>query len=151
MIHPWVMDNNLCKILSRSNMTVGVMATNWRTWRYGLSLRSGHILKTGQLSWETSIYNMEIRSYDPGIVLATNSRTLRCDLVSRSWRTLRSCTTQETAKDGMAGLQSGNKIWEDWLRTSLKAMVNLRYCMTLKFDWTKSRSQKCQQNLRRST
>ena len=39
---------------------------------------------------------------------------------------------QETAKDGMAGLQSGNKIWEDWLRTSLKAMVNLRYCMTLK-------------------
>ena len=26
----------------------------------------------------------------------------------------------------MAGLQSGNKIWEDCLRTSLKAMVNLR-------------------------
>ena len=26
---------------------------------------------------------------------------------------------QETAKDAMAGLQSGNKIW-DWLRTSLK-------------------------------
>ena len=25
---------------------------------------------------------------------------------------------QETAKDGVAGLQSGNKIWEDWLRTS---------------------------------
>ena len=23
----------------------------------------------------------------------------------------------------MAGLQSGNKIWEDWLRTSLNAMV----------------------------
>ena len=44
---------------------------------------------------------------------------------------------QETAKDGMAGLQSGNKIWEDSLRTSLKAMVNLRYCMTLKFEWTK--------------
>ena len=58
---------------------------------------------------------------------------------------------QETAKDGMAGLQSGNKIWEDWLRTSLNAMVNLRYCMTLKFEWTKSRSQKRQQNLRRST
>ena len=35
---------------------------------------------------------------------------------------------QETAKDGMAGLQSGNQIWEDWLRTSLNAMVNLRYC-----------------------
>ena len=34
-------------------------------------------------------------------------------------------STQETAKDGMAGLQSGNKIWEDWLRTSLNAMVNL--------------------------
>ena len=47
---------------------------------------------------------------------------------------------QETAKDGMAGLQSGNKIWEDWLRTSLNAMVNLRHCMTLKFEWTKSRS-----------
>ena len=27
----------------------------------------------------------------------------------------------------MAGLQSSNKIWEDWLRTSLNAMVNLRY------------------------
>ena len=27
-------------------------------------------------------------------------------------------TEQETAKDGMAGLQSGNKIWEDWLRTT---------------------------------
>ena len=26
----------------------------------------------------------------------------------------------------MAGLQSGNKIWEDWLRTSLNAMVNLK-------------------------
>ena len=25
---------------------------------------------------------------------------------------------QETAKDGVAGLQSGNKIWENWLRTS---------------------------------
>ena len=58
---------------------------------------------------------------------------------------------QETAKDGMAALQSGNKIWEDWLRTSLNAMVNLRYCMTLKFEWTKSRSQKQQQNLRRFT
>ena len=60
---------------------------------------------------------------------------------------------QETAKDGMAGLQSGNKIWEDWLRTSLNAMFNLRYCMTLKFEWTKSRSQKPlkrQQNLGRS-
>ena len=56
---------------------------------------------------------------------------------------------QETAKDGMAGLQSGNKIWEDWLRTSLNAMVNLRYCMTLKFEWTKSRSQKLKQNLRK--
>ena len=49
---------------------------------------------------------------------------------------------QETAKDGVAGLQSGNKIWENWLRTSLNPMVNLRYCMTLKFEWTKSRSQK---------
>ena len=58
---------------------------------------------------------------------------------------------QETAKDGMAGLQSGNKIWEDWLRTSLNAKVNIRYCMTLKFEWTKSRLQKLQQNLRRST
>ena len=26
--------------------------------------------------------------------------------------------TQETAQDSVAGLQSGNKIWEDWLRTS---------------------------------
>ena len=59
-------------------------------------------------------------------------------------------TEQETAKDGMAGMQSGNKIWEDWLRTSLNAMFNIRYCMTLKFEWTKSRSQKLQQNLRRS-
>ena len=40
---------------------------------------------------------------------------------------------QETAKDGMAGLQSDNKIWEDWLRTSLNARVNIKYCMTLKF------------------
>ena len=32
---------------------------------------------------------------------------------------------QETAKDGMAGLQSDNKIWEEWLRTSLNAMVNI--------------------------
>ena len=51
---------------------------------------------------------------------------------------------QETAKDGMAGLQSGKKIWKDWLRSSLNTMVNLRYCMTLKFEWTKSRSQKHQ-------
>ena len=58
---------------------------------------------------------------------------------------------QETVKDGVAGLQSGNKILEDWLRTSLNAMVNLRYCMTLKSECTKSRSQKRQQNLRRST
>ena len=57
---------------------------------------------------------------------------------------------QETAKDGMAGLQSGNKIWEDLLRTSLNAMVNLNYCMTLKFEWTKSRSQKHQQKLGKS-
>ena len=56
---------------------------------------------------------------------------------------------QETAEDGMAGLQSGNKIREEWLRTSLNAMVNLRYCMTLKFEWAKSRSRKRQQNLRR--
>ena len=40
----------------------------------------------------------------------------------------------------MAGLQSGNKIWEDWLSTSWNAMVNLRYWMTLKFEWTKSKS-----------
>ena len=26
----------------------------------------------------------------------------------------------------MAGLQSGNKIWEEWPRTSLNAMVNLK-------------------------
>ena len=57
-------------------------------------------------------------------------------------------TQQETAKDGMAGLQSGNKIW---LRTSLNAMVNQKYCMTLKFEWKKSRSQKLQKKLRRST
>ena len=43
---------------------------------------------------------------------------------------------------GMAGLQSGNKIWEDWVRTSLNAMVNLRYCMTLKFEWTKCQGHK---------
>ena len=29
---------------------------------------------------------------------------------------------QETTKDGMAVLQSGNKIWEGWLRTGLNAM-----------------------------
>ena len=40
----------------------------------------------------------------------------------------------------MAGLQSGNKIWEDWLRKSLSTMINLRYCMTLKFEWTKAKS-----------
>ena len=39
----------------------------------------------------------------------------------------------------MAGLQSVNQIWEDWLRWSLTAIVNLRYCMTLKSEWTKSR------------
>ena len=66
-------------------------------------------------------------------------------------RLVRDNLKQETAKDGMAGLQSGNKIWEEWLRTSLNAIVNLRYCMTLKFDWAKSRSWKRQQNLRRST
>ena len=27
---------------------------------------------------------------------------------------------QETAKDGVAGLQSGNKIWEDWPENKLK-------------------------------
>ena len=37
----------------------------------------------------------------------------------------------------MAGLQSGNKIWEEWLRTSLNPMVNPRYCMTLKFEMDK--------------
>ena len=33
----------------------------------------------------------------------------------------------------MAGLQSGNIIWEEQLRTNFTAMVNLRhmYCMTL--------------------
>ena len=41
----------------------------------------------------------------------------------------------------MAGLQSGNKIWEDWLRTSLNTMVYLRYCMILKSEWKNSRSQ----------
>ena len=30
---------------------------------------------------------------------------------------IRRFTVQETADD-VAGLQSGNKIWEDWLRTS---------------------------------
>ena len=35
-------------------------------------------------------------------------------------------TKQETAKDGVAGLQSGNKIWENWLKTSLNPMVNLK-------------------------
>ena len=30
---------------------------------------------------------------------------------------------QETAKDGVAGLQSGNNIWENWLRTNLNPMV----------------------------
>ena len=34
---------------------------------------------------------------------------------------------------------------------SLNPMVNLKYCMTLKFEWTKSRSQKWQQNFRTST
>ena len=45
---------------------------------------------------------------------------------------------QETAKDGMAGLQSGNKIWDEWLRTSLNAMVNLHvtYCKNIKWPWT---------------
>ena len=37
---------------------------------------------------------------------------------------------QETTKGGMAGMQSGNEIWEDWLKTSLNAMVNL----TLLYD-----------------
>ena len=41
---------------------------------------------------------------------------------------------QETAKDSMAGLQSRNKTSEDWQRTSLTAMVILRYCMTLTFE-----------------
>ena len=72
-------------------------------------------------------------------------------LVFSDWPEKRKQSQQETAKDSMAGLQSGNKIWEDLLRTTLNAMVNLRYCMTLKFEWTKSRSQKQQQNLRRPT
>ena len=75
--------------------------------------------------------------------------------ISHKWGMIRNfklkMEEQETAKDGMAGLQSGNKIWEDWPRTSLNAMVNLRYCMTLTYEWTMSRSQKLQQNLRRST
>ena len=31
---------------------------------------------------------------------------------------------QETAKDGEAGLQRGNKIWENWLRTRLILKLN---------------------------
>ena len=34
----------------------------------------------------------------------------------------------------MAGLQSGNKIWEDWLRTSLNAMVNLYIYSKILYD-----------------
>ena len=38
---------------------------------------------------------------------------------------VKACKRQETAKDGMAGLQSGNKIWEDPLRKNLNAKVYL--------------------------
>ena len=50
----------------------------------------------------------------------------------------------------MAGLQSGNILCENWLRISLTAIFNQRYCVTLKFEWTRSRLQNRQQNLRRS-
>ena len=36
---------------------------------------------------------------------------------------------QETAKDSMTGLQSGNIIAEDPPRTNIKAEENIRYCM----------------------
>ena len=38
---------------------------------------------------------------------------------------------QETAKEGMTRLQSGNIIGEDPMRTNINAEVNIRYCMTL--------------------
>ena len=41
------------------------------------------------------------------------------------------CLKQETAKDGMTGLQSGNIIGKDPSRTNINAEVNTRYCMTL--------------------
>ena len=38
---------------------------------------------------------------------------------------------QETAKVGMAGLQSSNIIWEDPPRTNVNTKVYITYCMTL--------------------
>ena len=45
---------------------------------------------------------------------------------------------QETAKDSMAGSQSGNKIWEDPLKTNWNAKVYLHviYCKNIKWPWT---------------
>ena len=39
---------------------------------------------------------------------------------------------QETAKDGVTGLQTGNIIGKDPPRTNINAEVNIRYCMNLK-------------------
>ena len=50
---------------------------------------------------------------------------------SKVGQTSRSQGKQETAKDGMTGLQIGNIIGKDPQRTNINAEVNIRYCMTL--------------------